>query len=120
MTTQTAAEPPRDPAEALIAENTRLSQRLHRERLIRREAEQIAEQGLRDLYQRQQRLETISLLAQRFSAALTPQDIGAVLAQQLLSGAGAIALGLGLTIWSGSSCQGCRPRRPMTSPAGSR
>jgi hypothetical protein len=96
MTTQTAAEPPRDPAEALIAENTRLSQRLHRERLIRREAEQIAEQGLRDLYQRQQRLETISLLAQRFSAALTPQDIGAVLAQQLLSGAGATALGLGL------------------------
>ena len=96
MTAHTAAEPPQNPIEALVAENTRLRRRLHRERLIRREAEQIAEQGLRDLYQRQQRLETISLLAQRFSAALTPKDIGTALSEQLLNGAGATALGLGL------------------------
>ena len=96
MTTPIVAEPPQDPIEALIAENARLSRRLHRERLIRREAEQIAEQGLRDLYLRQQRLETISLLAQRLSAALTPQDIGTALSEQLLNGAGATAVGLGL------------------------
>ena len=77
-------------------ENALLRRRLERERRIRREAEQIAEQGLRDLYERQLRLETLSRLAQQLSAALTPQDIGAVLSEEMLNAAGADALSLGL------------------------
>ena len=46
----------RDPA-ALAGENRVLARRLERERQIRRKAEEIAEQGLRDLYQKQQELE---------------------------------------------------------------
>lgn len=42
------------------------------------------------------RLETLSLLAQQLSAALTPQDIGRALADQVLNEAGARALTLGL------------------------
>jgi hypothetical protein len=89
----------RDPdalIEALTEENKLLTRRLERERRVRREAEEIAEQGLRDLYQRQMRLETLSQLAQQLSAALTPQDIGAALSERVLDAAGATAVGLGL------------------------
>ncbi len=81
---------------ALTEENTRLNRRLERERRIRHQAEDIAEQGLRDLYQRQVRLETLAALAQQLSAALTPEDIGAALSHQVLPAAGAQALSLGL------------------------
>jgi serine phosphatase RsbU (regulator of sigma subunit) len=86
----------RELLEALTDENKLLSRRLQRERRIRREAEEIAEKGLRDLYQRQMRLEALSRLAQQLSAALTPRDIGAVLSEELLNAAGADALSLGL------------------------
>ena len=52
----------RDPA-ALADENRVLARRLERERQIRRKAEEIAEQGLRDLYQKQQELEFLSQIA---------------------------------------------------------
>jgi hypothetical protein len=48
-----------DPAElveALTDENKLLSRRLERERRVRFQAEEIAERGLRDLYQRQRDL----------------------------------------------------------------
>ena len=45
---------------ALAAENARLRRRLKRETKIRHEAEDIAEQGLRDLYQKQRELEFLS------------------------------------------------------------
>lgn len=86
----------RELIEALIEENRLLSRRLKRERRIRREAEEIAEQGLRDLYHRQKRLEMLSLLAQQLSAALTPADIGTALSEHVLNTAGAQALSLGL------------------------
>ena len=44
----------------LAEENRVLARRLQRERQIRRKAEEIAEQGLRDLYQKQQELEFLS------------------------------------------------------------
>ena len=53
----------RDPAAALADENRVLARRLERERQIRRKAEEIAEQGLRDLYQKQQELEFLSQIA---------------------------------------------------------
>lgn len=81
---------------ALTDENRLLGRRLERERRIRRDAEQIAEQGLRDLYQRQMGLETLAGLAQRLFAALTPRDIAAALSEQVLDAAGASTLGLGL------------------------
>ena len=87
--------------EALSDENRLLRRRLERERRIRREAEEIAERGLRDLYQRQTRLETLSRLAQQLSAALTPQDIGAALTEEILNAAGADALSLGLVSVNG-------------------
>ncbi|MCB0941138.1 MAG: GGDEF domain-containing protein [Mycobacterium sp.] len=49
-----------DQAAALADENRVLNRRLERERQIRRKAEEIAEQGLRDLYQKQQELEFLS------------------------------------------------------------
>ena len=52
-----------DPAAALADENRVLARRLERERQIRRKAEEIAEQGLRDLYQKQQELEFLSQIA---------------------------------------------------------
>lgn len=42
------------------------------------------------------RLETLSRLAQQLSAALTPADIGAALAEQVLNDAGATSLALGM------------------------
>lgn len=101
MTAQSAdgsaeARRPLGLVEELAEQNTLLTRRLERERRIRREAEEIAEQGLRDLYHRQMRLETLSRLAQQLSAALTPHDIGEVLAEAVLNAAGADALSLGL------------------------
>ncbi|MGY4711841.1 putative bifunctional diguanylate cyclase/phosphodiesterase [Mycolicibacterium sp. CBM1] len=46
--------------EALTAENKRVRRRLERERKIRHQAEEIAEQGLRDLYHQQRELEFLS------------------------------------------------------------
>ena len=54
-----------DPAElveALTDENKLLSRRLERERRVRFQAEEIAERGLRDLYQRQRDLEFLSTI----------------------------------------------------------
>jgi len=46
--------------EALTGENKILSRRIERERRIRHKAEEIAEQGLRDLYNHQRELEFLS------------------------------------------------------------
>jgi len=57
------AEPAADPAgsiEELRSENARLKRRLERERRVRLQAEEIAERGLRELYQRQQEIEFLS------------------------------------------------------------
>lgn len=57
---------PTDLVEALTGENRLVSRRLERERRIRHQAEDIAERGLRDLYQKQRDLEflsTITILA---------------------------------------------------------
>ncbi|MCB0933322.1 MAG: GGDEF domain-containing protein [Mycobacterium sp.] len=48
---------------ALTDENKFLNRRLDRERRIRREAEEIAEQGLHDLYQKKRELEFLSQIA---------------------------------------------------------
>ena len=49
--------------EALTDENKRLSRRVERERRIRHEAEEIAEQGLSDLYKQRRELEFLSQVA---------------------------------------------------------
>ncbi len=49
------------------------------------------------------RLETLSLLASQLSAALTPEDIGEALGDQVLNEAGAKALSLGLVTPDGDS-----------------
>lgn len=54
------ASDPQELIEALTNENQRLSRRAKREQRIRREAEEIAEQGLRDLYNQQRELEFLS------------------------------------------------------------
>ena len=57
---------PADLVAELTAENKLLARRLERERKIRHEAEDIAERGLRDLYQKQRDLEvlfTITIMA---------------------------------------------------------
>ena len=99
------APDPHELVAALTEENRLLSRRLERERRIRLQAEGIAEQGLRDLYLRQVRLETLSALAQQLSAALTPPDIGAALSNQVLTAAGATTLGLGLVCADGRDVQ---------------
>ena len=51
---------PQELIEALTNENKLLSRRIEREARIRKKAEEIAEQGLRDLYERQRELEFLS------------------------------------------------------------
>ena len=51
------------------------------------------------------RLETLSKLAHQLSAALSPEDIGAALADQVLNEAGAKALSLGLVSSDGSTLE---------------
>ena len=52
---------PADLVAELTAENKLLARRLERERKIRHEAEDIAERGLRDLYQKQRDLEVLEM-----------------------------------------------------------
>lgn len=54
------ASDPQDVIESLRNENERLSRRVNREQRIRHKAEEIAEQGLRELYNQQRELEFLS------------------------------------------------------------
>ena len=60
---------------ALEDENARLSRQLERERRIRRQAEEIAERGLRDLYQRQQELGFLSAVSTMANQAGSARDV---------------------------------------------
>ncbi len=62
-----------EPAADLVAENARLRTRLERERRTRAEAELLAEQGTRQLYERQQQLELLNFIAESANAAITPE-----------------------------------------------
>ncbi len=60
--------------EALTEENKLLSRQLERERRIRLKAEQIAEQGLRNLYERQRELEFLSAITTMANEAGSTSD----------------------------------------------
>lgn len=59
---------------ALAAENARLRLRLERERAIRLEAERLAEHGTRQLYERQQQVELLHVVAEAANAAASVED----------------------------------------------
>jgi hypothetical protein len=59
----------------LTGENKLLSRRLDRERQIRHEAEQIAERGLRDLYQKQRDLECLSTITALANQAGSTKEV---------------------------------------------
>jgi len=61
--------------DSLAAENERLKRRLERERATRKEAEAIAENGLRDLYKRQQELQFLERMATAANQSLTARGI---------------------------------------------
>lgn len=60
---------------ALSQENARLRRRLERETRIRREAEQIAEEGLRELYQKQRELEFLSQITIMANLGGSPHEV---------------------------------------------
>ena len=66
---------PADLVTELTGENKLLSRRLERERRIRHEAEDIAERGLRDLYQQQRDLEFLSTITMMANQADTVSEV---------------------------------------------
>jgi len=66
---------PADLVAELAAENKLLARRLGRERRIRHEAENIAERGLRDLYQKQRDLEFLSTIAMMANQADSVSEV---------------------------------------------
>lgn len=62
-------------ASELADENARLRRRLEREAKIRRKAEEIAEDGLRELYQRQRELEFLSQITIMANLGGSPQEV---------------------------------------------
>ena len=67
--------PRRELIGALSEENARLRRRLDRETRIRRKAEEIAEEGLRDLYRRQRELEFLSQITIMANLGGSPQEV---------------------------------------------
>lgn len=68
---------------SLEDELARLSRRLKREETARREAETIAERGLRDLYQRQQEIELLEAVADAANQAAHVDDVMAFTVQEI-------------------------------------
>ena len=66
---------PEEPLDALSEENARLRRRLDRETRIRRKAEEIAEEGLRELYRRQRELEFLSQITIMANLGGSPQEV---------------------------------------------
>ena len=66
---------PEELVSALSAENARLRRRLDREARIRRKAEEIAEEGLRELYRRQRELEFLSQITIMANVGRSPQEV---------------------------------------------
>jgi diguanylate cyclase (GGDEF)-like protein len=67
--------PPEELIPALSAENARLRRRLNREAQVRRKAEEIAEEGLRELYQKQRELEFLSQITIMANLGGSPQEV---------------------------------------------
>jgi len=61
--------------DSLAAENKLLSRRIEREQRIRKEAEEIAEQGLRELYNRQRELEFLSQITTMANQAGSAREL---------------------------------------------
>jgi len=67
--------PPEELIPALSEENARLRRRLDREAQIRRKAEEIAEEGLRELYQKQRELEFLSQITIMANLGGSPHEV---------------------------------------------
>jgi len=67
--------PPEELISALSEENARLQRRLDRETRIRRKAEEIAEEGLRDLYRKQRELEFLSHITIMANLGGSPKEV---------------------------------------------
>ena len=67
--------PSAEVAAALSEENARLRRRLDREARIRRKAEEIAEDGLRELYQKQRELEFLSQITIMANLGGSPHEV---------------------------------------------
>ena len=66
---------PQQVIEALAAENKLLSRRIEREQRIRKKAEAIAEEGLRELYNRQRELEYLSQITTMANQAGSAREL---------------------------------------------
>jgi sigma-B regulation protein RsbU (phosphoserine phosphatase) len=83
MTGDESVSDPYELIEALVAETERLSRRLERQRKIRHKAEEIAERGLTDLYQRQRELEFLSTITTLANEAVSADDMLASVLQYI-------------------------------------